>query len=76
MNKDRRKRITEINDAIEDLKAGLYSLAEEEREAYDNLPESIRDGEKGQRMAELADILDAAGNLLEDAQAELYEIEL
>lgn len=43
MNEDRRKRIF-------DAAAELEAVKEEEQEAFDNMPESLQGGEKGQAM--------------------------
>lgn len=42
MNKQRRKKISEIIEKLEDIVAELEELASDERDAYDNLLESIR----------------------------------
>ena len=58
MNKERRKRLDDVISALEDLQAEIASIAEEEREAYDNMPDSLRDSERGEQMSENADDLD------------------
>ena len=55
MNKDRRKRIQNIIDQLTDLET-----EDEEQEAYDNLPESLQECEKGERMSDAIDSLDHA----------------
>lgn len=80
MNKDRRKQIDAAMAAIEKVKdqfeAALAELADakeaidgvkdEEQEAYDNLPESLQDGEKGQQMQYAVEKLEEAVNELEE----------
>lgn len=74
MNKDRRKRIEKVlakldqlrSDLDDDLRTELESLGEEEREAFDNLPEHLQQTERGQESSEAADELEAA---LEDFDA-------
>lgn len=58
MNKARRKKLGEIIDQLEYLREGLDAVASEEREAYDNLPESLQESERGTAMEEAADELD------------------
>lgn len=65
MNKDRRKRLTEITEQLELLKGQLESLRDEEQDAFDAMPESLQGGERGQAMEsavssmeEVADALD------------------
>lgn len=59
MNNERRKKIERALDL-------LREAAEEEREAFENLPDSLRDGERGQKMEEAADALDEAVSSVED----------
>ncbi len=65
MNKQDRKDIEQalgfINQAMEIISA----VKEKEEEKYDNLPEGIRDSEKGERFQENIDNLDCAISDLE-----------
>lgn len=65
MNKDRRKRLAEATDLIERAQSLLEKAAgiveevrDEEQDAFNNMPESLQDGERGQRMQEAIDALD------------------
>ena len=58
MNKARRKKLGEIIDQLEYLREDLDAVASEEREAYDNLPESLQESDRGCAMEEAADELD------------------
>ena len=60
MNKDRRKRIQNIIDQLTALETEIEKIQDEEQEAYDNLPESLQECEKGERMSDAIDILDHA----------------
>ncbi|MEL7586653.1 MAG: hypothetical protein AAGU19_08050 [Prolixibacteraceae bacterium] len=73
MNKQRRKQLREIADKLADLNADLESLKDEEQEAYDNLPESLQDGERGQTMNEIIDTLDTAFYSLEETICSITE---
>lgn len=42
----------------------LESLRDEEQDAFDNLPQSLQDGERGQDMQAAIDAMDTAGELL------------
>ena len=66
MNKERRKQLQSVIEALEGAKETLDVLNEEEREYYDNMPESIQNGEKGERSSECIDSLDNAISELED----------
>lgn len=50
MNKLRRKRIAEAIDLIERSREILEAVAEDEQEAFDNMPESLRCSERGEAM--------------------------
>ena len=52
MNKQRRNRLQKVIDQLEELKVEVSSICEEEQEAYDNMPESLQDGERGSQMYE------------------------
>lgn len=66
MNAQRRKEIAKAIALIEDAIAILDSVAEEEREAYDNLPESLQYSERGERMEECADAIENVSRELTD----------
>lgn len=66
MNKDRRKKLEDIASRLEILQGDLYMLAEEEREYYDNMPESIQGGERGDKAQEIADWLEEAGCAIDE----------
>lgn len=60
MNKKRRSVIEDAYNAIETYLLPLQDVLAEEAEAYDNMPDSLRDSERGQ-------ISDESISLLEDA---------
>ena len=66
MNARRRKEIAKAIALIEDAIAILDSVAEEEREAYDNLPESLQYSERGERMEECAEAIEYVSSELTD----------
>ena len=66
MNKERRQKIGKIIEKLEYITAELDALAEEERQAFDNLPESLQYCERGEEMEAAADELeDVSGEVLE-----------
>lgn len=73
MNNTRRKAIQKIYDRLEELMHDIEALQEEEQEAYDNLPESLQDGERGQAMQEAADNLEYAASSIQEALDYLEE---
>lgn len=67
MNAQRRNEITKLIECLENLASDVRAVAEEEQEYYDNMPESLQGGEKGEAA-------EAAAQCLEDAAGELEEI--
>ena len=67
MNKERRQKIGKIIERLEDIAAELEALADKERDAFDNLPESLQYGERGEAM-------EAAADELEDVSGEVSEL--
>lgn len=64
MNKQRRKAISEIIEQMEDLALRLEELQSDEQEAFDALPDSFRDGEKGDNMqSNISDIEETANEI-------------
>ena len=74
MNKDRRKSIEQIVDKINEIKADLTCVRNDEEEAYDNLPEGIQSSERGDSMQEAIEAMDDADGALQEAVDFLEEI--
>lgn len=55
MNTKRRKAIDDIAEKISQLQRELTEIAIDEQTAFDNLPESIQESEKGEKMTENID---------------------
>ena len=60
MNKQRRKELGKLIDQLEEVKSKIETIKGEEEMAYDNMPESLQDGDNGQRMQDAIDALDYA----------------
>lgn len=67
MNNPRRKRIDRVHELLEEQLEELNALRDEEEEAYDNLPESLQETERGEAMQEAIDNLDSAVSSIEEA---------
>ena len=74
MDKARRKWLEDIIGKLEEQKDELYQLYEEEQEAYDNMPESLQESERGQIASEFVDSLETEHDSLEDVITNLQEI--
>lgn len=66
MNNMRRSKLDEIASKLEDIQYELYSVSSEEEEYYDNMPESIQSGEKGDRALEVINMIEEAGCSFDD----------
>jgi len=70
MNNARRKQLNELSNRagelsamLEDLKDRLEEIKNDEEEALENMPESLRDSEKGQMSQEAIDNLECFGDM-------------
>lgn len=74
MNKDRRKRLEGIYEKLMEIYEELDAIIDEEQEAYDNMPESLQDSEKGERMYEGIDSLESAKDDINNAATTIEEV--
>ncbi|MCC8051405.1 MAG: hypothetical protein LIP10_12265 [Clostridiales bacterium] len=74
MNKYRRKNLEMAFDLTAQAKKILENSKEEEQGAYDNLPDSIRDGERGEEMQNYVEMMEEAYNYLDDAASVIEQI--
>lgn len=65
MNKNRRKQLEQIVDALTDSREALDEVHTEEQDAYDNMPEGLQESERGQAILETAGDLENAVNDLD-----------
>lgn len=77
MNNDRRKEIAAIIADVQDLAALLQAASDRvqevrngEQDAFDNMPESLQDSERGQRAQGALDELEDALGAFEDFDAD------
>lgn len=66
MNNTRRKEIDKAIGMLEEAKSILENVASEERDAYDNMSENLKGGERGETMERCADALDEAVSSLDE----------
>lgn len=71
MNADRRARILKLAAQLSDIKSQIETLAEEEREAFENLPENLQASDKGQASETAATWLEDAASALDDTDSSL-----
>lgn len=71
------ERLSTIQACIDDIRsayADLEMVKDEEQEAYDNLPESLQWGERGDMMQEAIDALDDILSTIDDALMTLDDV--
>ena len=73
MNQQRRKRINEIISNLQLQSEELAIVMEEEQEAFDNMPESLQSGDKGQKMEEALFALQESIDSIESTISSLEE---
>jgi len=74
MNKQRRKELRKIKDKLIDIQTELENIKEQEEEAYENMPDSLKNTEKGQKMEEGISSLDGAYDIINDAISYIEEV--
>ncbi len=75
MNIQRRKEISRIETALEELKNDLEIVLEDEQSALDNMPENLQESERATEMQDYIDNLETAIGSIEEAMDELSNIE-
>lgn len=74
MNKSRRATLNMIANALQELKSQLETVRDEEQDAFDNMPESFQESERGETMQEMIDNMDYANDSLDDAISYISEV--
>ena len=74
MNAARRKELKRALEMLDAAKTILEQVAEEEQEAYDNLPEGIQDSERGEQIYDNADTLSGYMDDLDDMMSAIEEM--
>lgn len=72
MNKERRKEIAAVIADVEQCQSLIRDIHSEEQDFFDNMPESFREGEKGERADAVVNHLDTAITNLDEAIEELH----
>lgn len=74
MNKARRKELSEAAEMLRNAYSIIESCKDDEEDAYDNLPESFQDGERGDEMQKYIDAMDGAMEQIDEAANAIEEI--
>lgn len=77
MNKKRRLRIQEVIEELESIREQLEELQLEEEEAYDNMPDNLKESTMGENMYEWTEVLsdseDDVQGIIDELQDKLDE---
>lgn len=65
------EQMVEFSEKLDEVKSEIDRLYEEEEECYDNLPESLQEGERGEAMQEAMDNLENASDCIQNLMDEL-----
>lgn len=74
MNRQRRKQLEEVSAILDRAFALLDEIREEEREAFDNLPEGLQYSDRGAAIEEAADMLDDFCDTLESLNCDVFDM--
>lgn len=75
MNKERRKKLVAIREALDAELTGLREVAEAERDAFDAMPEGLQNSQRGEAAGETADTLEDLVGRLDEVCSDLGAIE-
>lgn len=71
MNNVRRKALNAIISELEDIQSRLEAINDEENEAYDNMPDSIQESERGEQSYNAMNSMSDALSSIESAISEI-----
>lgn len=74
MNKARRNELKKAYDILWEVQRMIEQIGEEEREAYENLPYSLQESDRGTQMDEYAYTLEEISCEIEERMAQIEEI--
>lgn len=66
MNNQRRKAIDELKTKLDEIRMDIETVMNEEQEYYDNMPESFKYGEKGEKAEAAISSMEDAINSIDD----------
>ena len=67
MNQQRRKKLEKLHELMTEISGQLEEIKDEEQEAYDDMPESLQESERGQAMYQAVENLESAIDSLSEA---------
>lgn len=74
MNQSWRNQLRDIQQELNDIYERLNTLCDEEQEAYDNMPESFQDSERGEKAQSTIDAIESVRDQTLEAHDGIDEI--
>lgn len=74
MNKTRRDQLRKVIQKVEDIIKVVENILYDEQDAYDNIPDSLKESDRGNESIEAQGNMEAAIEALEQASAYLEEM--
>lgn len=66
-----KSKLEDARNLVQEAAGVIETMKDEEQEAFDNMPESLQNGDRGQRMSEIVEQLDQAFSDAESAESNL-----
>lgn len=73
MNNQRRKEIEAVLNELADLRSRIETIQSEEQDAYDNMPEGLKQSERGTKAEEACSRLEDALTAFDDLESALND---
>lgn len=74
MNGKRRKELGVLLGKLSEVKESLKNILAAEETAFDNMPESLQESERGEQMQECIEMMDNAMTCIEEAHGNIEEV--
>ena len=74
MNNKRRKALANLITQLGECTSYLQGILDEEQDAFDNIPESLQDSDKGNRIEDAIDTMQNACDQISEATDSLKEL--
>jgi len=74
MNKVRRKKLWEAYELLGQAMSMIDEVKDDEESAFDNMPENLKESERGEAMQEYISSLEDISSTIEDQQNEIENI--
>ncbi len=73
MNKQRRKDLLDVAESLQEALDRLSEVRDEEQEAFDNMPESLQYGSRGDAMQDAIDTMDEWEGEIDEIKSRIEE---